>query len=306
MTEALEQWKGMGFVRNSGVAEQSFPAGALYIVGLPIGNSADITIRALWTLALADCIAAEDTRQTQKILSRFGITTHQISVREFNEVTGARTIIERLRKGERVALVTDAGTPAVSDPGALVVKIVLDAGFRVIPVPGASAVVTALSASGLEAKTFTFVGFVPPQKKARREALSRCAGRGEAFVLYEAPHRIKELLKDLGAALEEGRRIVVAREITKRFESFAPMAASDLAAWAEAHEPRGEYVVLVDELKKKDSGLSETDLSWAREIMEELPLSRAAAVVSRMTGVPREAVYIRLEEEKERNEKRRG
>ena len=170
MQEALEQWKQMAWARESGIGEQEFPAGALYIVGLPIGNAADITIRALWTLAIADCVAAEDTRQTQKILSRYGITTHEISVREFNEVTGAQTIIERLKNGERVALVTDAGTPAVSDPGALVVKIVLDAGFRVIPVPGASAVITALSASGLTAKTFTFVGFVPPQAKARRES----------------------------------------------------------------------------------------------------------------------------------------
>lgn len=178
MQEALEQWKQMAWARESGIGEQEFPAGALYIVGLPIGNAADITIRALWTLAIADCVAAEDTRQTQKILSRYGITTHEISVREFNEVTGAQTIIERLKNGERVALVTDAGTPAVSDPGALVVKIVLDAGFRVIPVPGASAVITALSASGLTAKTFTFVGFVPPQAKARRETLSRYASRG--------------------------------------------------------------------------------------------------------------------------------
>ena len=133
MQEALEQWKQMAWARESGIGEQEFPAGALYIVGLPIGNAADITIRALWTLAIADCVAAEDTRQTQKILSRYGITTHEISVREFNEVTGAQTIIDRLKNGERVALVTDAGTPAVSDPGALVVKIVLDAGFRVIP-----------------------------------------------------------------------------------------------------------------------------------------------------------------------------
>ena len=175
MQEALEQWKQMAWARESGIGEQEFPAGALYIVGLPIGNAADITIRALWTLAIADCVAAEDTRQTQKILSRYGITTHEISVREFNEVTGAQTIIERLKNGERVALVTDAGTPAVSDPGALVVKIVLDAGFRVIPVPGASAVITALSASGLTAKTFTFVGFVPPQAKARRETATRPA-----------------------------------------------------------------------------------------------------------------------------------
>lgn len=291
MQEALEQWKQMAWARESGIGEQEFPAGALYIVGLPIGNAADITIRALWTLAIADCVAAEDTRQTQKILSRYGITTHEISVREFNEVTGAQTIIERLKNGERVALVTDAGTPAVSDPGALVVKIVLDAGFRVIPVPGASAVITALSASGLTAKTFTFVGFVPPQAKARRETLSRYASRGDAFVLYEAPHRIQALLRDLGSALEPGRRVVVAREITKRFESFTPLAAGDLAAWADAHEPRGEYAILIDEAEKKESEMGEEVLAWVREIATELPASKTAALVSRVTGLPRDTVY---------------
>lgn len=291
MADALEQWKSMEWVKNSGVAEQSFPQGALYIVGLPIGNSADITVRALWTLALADCVAAEDTRQTQKILSKYGIATHEISVREFNEVTGAQTIIERLAKGERVALVTDAGTPAVSDPGALVVKIVLDAGYRVIPVPGASAVITALSASGLRAKTFTFVGFVPPQSKARKAALSLYAGRGDAFVLYEAPHRVRDLLKDLAAALEPSRRVVVAREVTKRFESFTPLEAGSLAAWASEHEPRGEYAVLVDEAEKKEASLDEAALAWMRAIAAELPASRASAVVSKVTGVPRDEVY---------------
>lgn len=288
-----------GWLKDSGVDEQSFPAGALYIVGLPIGNSADITIRALWVLDLADCIAAEDTRQTQKILSRYGITTHEISVREFNEVTGAQQIIERLERGERVALVTDAGTPAVSDPGALVVKIVLDAGYRVIPIPGASAVITALSASGLKAKTFTFVGFVPPQAKGRKAALAHYAGRGDAFVLYEAPHRIKELLKELAAALEPTRRVVVAREVTKKFESFTPLEAGALSAWAAEHEPRGEYAVLVDEAEKKEAALDEQAFAWMRAIAEELPASRTSALVSRMTGVPRDEIYKLLSAKKD-------
>ncbi|MCI5850486.1 MAG: 16S rRNA (cytidine(1402)-2'-O)-methyltransferase [Sutterellaceae bacterium] len=294
MQDSVERWRGMEWVRNSGVGEQEFPKGALYIVGLPIGNAADITLRALWVLALADCVAAEDTRQTQKILSRFGIETHEISVREFNEVTGAQSIIGRLAAGERVALVTDAGTPGVSDPGALVSRIVLDAGFRVIPVPGASAVVTALSAAGLSAGTFTFVGFVGPQAKARKEALARYAARGDAFVLYEAPHRIKALLRDLAAALGAGRRVVVAREVTKRFESFTTVRSEDLAAWAEAHEPRGEYAVLVDEAEKKSGELDEQTEAWMKAIAEELPASRTAAIVSRVTGVARDAAYERL------------
>ena len=287
-----------GWLKNSGVSEQSFPAGVLYIVGLPIGNFADITIRALWTLDLVDCIAAEDTRQTQKILANYGITTHEISVREFNEVTGAQQIIERLSKGERVALVTDAGTPAVSDPGALVVKIVLDAGYRVIPIPGASAVITALSASGLKAKTFTFAGFVPPQARGRKETVALYAGRNDAFVLYEAPHRIRELLKDLALVLEPARRVVIAREVTKKFESFAPLTAGGLAAWAAEHEPRGEYVILVDESEKKATGLDDQSLAWMRAIASELPASRTAALVSKVTGVPRNEVYKLLSSER--------
>ncbi len=294
MLENLERWKEMEWVKNSGVSEQEFPAGALYIVGLPIGNAADITLRALWILEKTDCIAAEDTRQTQKILSRFGIGTHEISVREFNEVTGAQTIIEKLQAGERVALVTDAGTPAVSDPGALVVKIVLDAGFRVIPVPGASAVVTALSASGLSGKRFTFAGFTAPQAKARKEELSQLVSRGDAFVLYEAPHRIKTLLKDLAGVLPSDRRVVIAREITKRFEEFSPMAAAELPLWLESHEPRGEYAVLVDEAGKKENALDEETLLWAKAIAKELPLSRTAALVAKRTGLTRDEVYQAL------------
>lgn len=302
MAQPLESWKGRDLFDISGVGGQAFPEGALYIVGLPIGNSADITIRALWVLALADFIAAEDTRQTQKILMKYGITTPEISVREFNEVTGAQRIIDSLREGRRVALVTDAGTPAVSDPGALVARIVLDAGFRVIPIPGASAVITALSGSGLQAKTFTFVGFVPPQAKARKEALQHYARRGDAFVLYEAPHRITDLLKDLAECLEPQRRVVVAREITKKFESFATVPASGLAAWAQEHEPRGEYVVLVDQAEKKPKGLDERSVAWAAAIAEALPLSKAAAIVSKVTGVAREQAYKTLCELKQKRD----
>ena len=299
MSGTIEQWENIPWVRDSGVNEQEFPLGALYIVGLPIGNAADITLRALWTLGLCDSIAAEDTRQTQKILSRFGISARQMSVREFNEVTGAQSIIECLRRGERVALVTDAGTPAISDPGALVVKIVLDAGYRVIPVPGACAAITALSASGLKAKSFTFVGFLPPQEKARRELLACYGSRGEAFVLYEAPHRILPMLSDLAARLEAGRRVVVAREITKRFESFSPMCASQLAQWIGSHEPKGEYVVLVDERDSTENRQAdENTMRWVRAIAEEMPASRAASLAARVSGVPRKELYDFLLKEK--------
>ena len=272
-------------------AQQIFPQSALYIVGLPIGNAADITLRALWVLDICDRVACEDTRETRKILDRYGISTPTISVHEHNERTASAKLIEYLARGERIALVTDAGTPAVSDPGAKAVQSVRDAGFRVVPIPGASAVVTALSASGLDSYSFTFAGFVPPSGKARRTALSKLAQKEEAFVLYEAPHRIRDLLEDLGEVLHSGRRVVISRELTKKFESFEAMTAGDLSAWGETHEPRGEYAVVVDMQAKDEEALDAKDLKWLRVIAEEMPKSRAAALAAKVTGIKRDVLY---------------
>ncbi len=273
------------------LSEQSFPEATLYIVGLPIGNASDITLRALWVLDRADAIACEDTRETRKLLDRYGIHTPTIAVHEHNERSAAEKLIERLSRGERIALVTDAGTPAVSDPGARAVQTVREAGYRVCPIPGASAVVTAMSASGLDSYTFTFVGFVPPSSKARRTALATYAAREDAFVLYEAPHRLKDLLKDLAAVLSPTRRVVVARELTKKFETFSAMTAGEMAQWVETHEPRGEYVIAVDSEQRTNDGVDETSLCWIRAIAEALPASRAAAVAAKVTGVKRDVIY---------------
>ena len=278
-------------MQSAQVAQQIFPQSSLYIVGLPIGNAADITLRALWVLDICDRVACEDTRETRKILDRYGISTPTISVHEHNERTAALKLIELLRKGERIALVTDAGTPAVSDPGARAVQSVREAGFRVIPIPGASAVVAALSASGLDSYSFTFAGFVPSSGKARRVALEKLAQTEEAFVLYEAPHRIRDLLRDLADVLHVERKIVIARELTKKFESFDALTAGDLAVWAQSHEPRGEYVVVVDMQSKAENGLEAKDLKWLRAIAEELPKSRAAALAAKVTGMRRDAIY---------------
>ena len=183
MQSKSNQWSEQLLMQMAGLESQTLPDSTLYVVGLPIGNAADITLRALWVLAGADIIAAEDTRETKKLLERFSISVPTVSVREHNEIAQSHMIIERLQKGERVMLVTDAGTPAVSDPGSRVVRAVMQAGFRVIPIPGASAVVTALSAAGLEPGGFHFVGFVAPQSKARREALQQLGALKEAFVL---------------------------------------------------------------------------------------------------------------------------
>ena len=289
------QFSGNALFDRVGLQGQSFPCGTLYLVGMPIGNAADITLRALWVLDIADVIACEDTRESRKVLERYGITTHLVAVHEHNEASAAEKLIERLTNGERVALITDAGSPAVSDPGARVVARVRDAGCRICPIPGPSAVVTGLSAAGLSSYTFTFVGFVPPNKKARREALATYAARSDAFVLYEAPHRIRELLIDLAASLHPARKVVVAREMTKRFESFDAMSAGELAAWAEQMTPRGEYAVFVDaEERTGGEELSEDVRKWADAIAGSLPLSQSAALVSRVSGVKREAVYAYL------------
>lgn len=298
----LSRFAADRLMQSAQMAQQSFPQAALYIVGLPIGNAADITLRALWVLDICDRVACEDTRETRKILDRYGISTPTISVHEHNERSASLKLIEYLRQGERIALVTDAGTPAVSDPGARAVQSVREAGFRVIPVPGASAVVTALSASGLDSYSFTFAGFVPPSGKARRSALAELAQKKEAFVLYEAPHRIRDLLKDLATVLHAGRRVVVARELTKKFESFEAMTASELPNWTQTHEPRGEYVIAVDMQSKGEEELEASDLRWLRAVAGELPKSKAAALAAKVTGLKRDALYRLLEEHDSKTE----
>ena len=292
MQSTSNQWSEQLLMQLAGLESQTLPNSALYIVGLPIGNAADITLRALWVLTSADVIAAEDTRETKKLLERFSISVPTVSVREHNEIAQSHMIIERLQKGEKVAMVTDAGTPAVSDPGARLVREVLKAGFRVIPIPGASAVITALSAAGLEPAGFQFVGFLPPQAKARREALSALLGQKGSFVLYEAPHRIKEVLKDLGELSQPERRVVVARELTKKFETFCVMSAQELSEWLKSYEPKGEYVILVDVAPESDLlELSQKDKQWIRALASAMASSKAAAAAAKIIGCSRDDIY---------------
>ncbi|MCF0253180.1 MAG: 16S rRNA (cytidine(1402)-2'-O)-methyltransferase [Duodenibacillus sp.] len=279
--------------------EQSFPSPALYIVGMPIGNAADITLRALWVLAKADAIACEDTRETRKVLDRYGIRSQLLSVHEHNERQAAETLIDRLAAGQRIALVTDAGTPAVSDPGARAVQSVRAAGYRVIPVPGPSAVVAALSAAGLSAYGFTFAGFMPPQSSARAKALAELAGRKTAFALYESPHRIRDLLEELGKQLGAGRRVVLAREVTKKFEEFSELRSEDLASFVTTMQPKGEYAILVDEgADDAPAGLSDSDLKWIQSLEKLLPASKLAAAAAKATGASKDAIYRMLVSQK--------
>jgi 16S rRNA (cytidine1402-2'-O)-methyltransferase len=219
--------------------------GTLYLVATPIGNLEDITLRALRTLKEVDVIAAEDTRHTGQLLKHFQISKPLLSYFQFNEAKRSEEIIERLRRGEKVALVTDAGSPGISDPGERVVKAVIAAGLRVEPVPGASAVVAALTASGLSTEEFHFAGFLPHKSGQRRTQLERLKTVPGTLVLYESPYRVEKLLGELKDILPE-RRVVLARELTKKFEEFLRGTPAELIQQIGMRSLKGEFVVLVE------------------------------------------------------------
>ena len=273
----------------SGVTEQEVPARSLYVVALPIGNAADITLRALWLLSRMDVIAAEDTRVTRPLLARFGIDTPLVPAHQHNENQAAQRLVERLARGERIALVTDAGTPGVSDPGARVVRAVLDAGFRVVPVPGASSAVAAVSAAGLAPGPFRFVGFLPTGRSDRERTLRELAADGTPFVLFEAPHRVRELLALMSEVLAPSRRVVIARELTKKFETIEVHTAGELAAIAP--DDRGEYVVLIDSAGEESANTDADTRRWLEVLLQELPPARAAALAAKASGRPRDELY---------------
>ena len=219
-------------------------AGTLYLVATPIGNLEDITLRALRTLKECDVVAAEDTRRTGQLLKHFGISKPLLSYFQFNEAKRSEEIIERLRRGEKVAVATDAGSPGVSDPGERVVKAAVAAGFRVEPVPGPNALVAAVTASGLETEEFHFVGFLAHKSGQRRKKLEGLREVPGTLVLYESPYRIEKLLGELNEVFP-GRQVVLARELTKKFEEFLRGTAAELLQVTKTRRLRGEFVVMV-------------------------------------------------------------
>jgi 16S rRNA (cytidine1402-2'-O)-methyltransferase len=250
---------------------------ALYVVATPIGNLADITLRALQILANADVVAAEDTRNTAHLLSHHAIRAKKlIAVHQHNERGAADKIIAQLQAGLSVAFVSDAGTPAVSDPGALLVQAVLAAGLRVIPIPGASAAVAALSAAGLNDAHFLFYGFLPNKSAARRATLQTLQEHPYTLVFYEAPHRIVECVNDLCAVFGDARQIVLAREITKLFETIHSCKLSEAEAWlmSDSNQQRGEFVVLISAAPPQ-VGLSLESERVLKLLLAELPLKQA-------------------------------
>ena len=218
----------------------------LYLVATPIGNLEDMTVRALRILKDVDFIAAEDTRNTKKLCNYFEITTPLVSYHEHNQDQGGEKILQYLREGKSVALVSDAGLPCISDPGADIVVKAIEENFAVVPIPGANAALTALIASGISPQPFYFFGFLNRQKKERRKQLEVIARKEETIIFYEAPHRLKETLKDLELSLGSNRQIVLARELTKKFEEFLRGTITEAIEWANSNEIRGEFCLVIE------------------------------------------------------------
>ncbi|MDR5835345.1 16S rRNA (cytidine(1402)-2'-O)-methyltransferase [Caballeronia sp. LZ034LL] len=279
----------------SGLADgQIYPTGALYVVATPIGNVADITLRALHVLGLADRIAAEDTRNTSQLLARYGISKPSIAVHEHNEKSAAERVIAHLRNGERIACVSDAGTPGISDPGARLVDAVREAGLPVIPLPGASALTTALSAAGAWVKSFAFIGFLPTKAKQRATHLRTLTHHPMALVFYEAPHRIVETVRALAEAFGGERQLLIARELTKLHESLHRCTLAEGPAWleADANRQRGEFVLVVEGAPDAEDADDAHD-GLLGTLLEELSVKSAARIAATLTGASRNVLYER-------------
>lgn len=266
---------------------------ALYVVATPIGNLGDITLRALDTLKCVDRVAAEDTRVSGHLLAHFNIAKPLVSIREHNEREAADKVIAWIAAGDAVAYVSDAGTPAVSDPGARLVAAVRAAGLTVVPIPGAAAVTTALSAAGVESGTWLFHGFLPPKSGARKAQLHTLAALPCALVFYEAPHRIEETLADMAAVLDGARAVTLARELTKKFETIVTLPLRDAPAWlaADPNNVRGEFVVIVHPPAAAAAVVDAEAMRVLEVLLVELPPTLAAKLASKITGRSKADLY---------------
>ena len=275
-------------------AAQAHPTACLYVLATPIGNLADMGLRALHLLALADALACEDTRHSQALLRSYGVSKPSsafLALHQHNETTAAEDVIVRLQSGQRVAYLSDAGTPAISDPGAKLVAAVQAAGFRVIPIPGASSITALLSVSGCQGDgSFVFLGFLPSKALERQTAIQAMAQETRTQVFLEAPHRIEALAKDL--ALLGERMVSVGRELTKQFEEVAVMRADRLSAWLEASTQRskGEFALALHPLAVAAPGLGEAERVLDL-LLAELPTKSAVRLAAQISGAPRNALY---------------
>lgn len=268
------------------------PKGTLYVVATPIGNLRDISLRALDVLKQVTVIAAEDTRVTAKLLNHYGIAAKLTALHEHNENRAVPPLLALLAQGKAVALVSDAGTPGISDPGARLASAARAAGYTVTPVPGASAAVAALSVAGMIAPQFLFYGFLPPRGAERRGALARLAACPFTLVFFEAPHRILDSIADMRTTLGATRRIVIARELTKMFETIHACPLNDAADWlnAEDHQRKGEFVLVIEGAAPEVAGGHETQQTL-EVLLSELPLKQAVALATKITGAKRNRLY---------------
>ena len=276
---------------------QTYPEATLYVVATPIGNLADISLRALYVLQRVDAIACEDKRHTQPLLRQYGIEKPLLAVHQHNEAEAAQLVVERLQRGERVAYVSDAGTPAVSDPGARLVAAVRAAGLKIMPLPGASSVTTVLSAAGVtraegsgeSGTSFVFAGFLPSKAAERDQAIAELQRDTRAIVILEAPHRIEALARALGVL--HGRLITVGRELTKQFEEIATIPAQDFAAWLDAgpQRTRGEFALVLHATSAFEG--PDDSLRVLKLLLAELPLKTAVKLAADITGASRNELY---------------
>lgn len=291
----------MVLTRNLPIKPIAATAMPLYLVATPIGNLEDITLRALRILKEVSLIACEDTRHTRKLLEHFGIHTPTISYHEHNEQTRAQELTARLLTGESLALVTDAGTPGISDPAYRVVVAAIAAGIQVIPLPGATALIAGLIASGLPTDTFLFVGFLPTKRKARREKLEALRAVQETLVFYEAPHRIRETLLEAEAVLGN-RQAVLARELTKLYEQFLRGKLADLSAQLHSQEPRGEMTLVIAGASEERPPLTAATKSLTAQLAQLMQTgssrNEALKQLAKMRGLSKKEAYRLLLEEK--------
>ena len=268
-------------------------SGALYVVATPIGNLEDISARALRILREVNCIAAEDTRHTGQLLHHFGIETPLLSVHEHNERDRLAALVARLREGQALALVSDAGTPLISDPGFVLVRELRRQGLKVIPVPGPSSLLAALSVAGLPTDRFVFEGFLPARSAARQERLQALAQEERTLVLFEASHRIVETLADLATVFGAERPAVVSRELTKRFEEIHGATLGELTVWlaADPHRQKGEFVLVIQGAPAATEADTPPTRRLLTALLAELPASRAVAVAAKVTGLRKKPLY---------------
>ncbi|AVM59278.1 16S rRNA (cytidine(1402)-2'-O)-methyltransferase [Haemophilus sp. oral taxon 036] len=269
--------------------------GILYIVATPIGNLQDITQRALDTFAQVDLIAAEDTRHSGLLLSHYGIKKPFFALHDHNEQEKAHILVEKLKQGSYIALISDAGTPLISDPGFHLVRQCREAGIRVVPLPGACAAITALCASGIASDRFCFEGFLPAKSKARKDKLENIAEEDRTLIFYESTHRILDTLEDMQSVLGKERYIVLAREITKTWETITGNSIKNLREWLleDTNRTKGEMVLIVEGKPKSDNNeeISPQAVKALELIAEELPLKKAAAIVAELYGYKKNALY---------------